>query len=52
MDVKFLPFDRLTNAHKQKIVTIYITRGTKKNFNLLNFRLPQNMNFLGPFNKE
>ena len=32
----------LTHPHEQKIVTIYTTRGTKKDFDLLNFRPPKN----------
>ena len=40
----------LTHPHEQKIVTIYITRGTKKIIDPFNFRPPKNMDFLGSFN--
>ena len=40
----------LTHPREQKIVTIHITRGTKKIFDPFDFRPPKNMDFLGPFN--
>ena len=40
----------LAHPHEQKIVTIYITRGTKKIFDPFSFCPPKNMDFLGPIN--
>ena len=40
----------LTHPREQKIVTIYITRETKKIFDPFNFRPPKNIDISGPFN--